>query len=82
MKNSRKWKNRNPHKPTAQQPCGNTQCRPHHLTCSTLRSLHLTFQIPIECPGLATHSLAALCALWLPSSASSTEKLHQAVAKL
>ena len=43
------------------------QCRPHH-TCHTLQMLYLTLQCPTACPGLATHTLAGLCALWLPGS--------------
>ena len=31
----------------------------------------------MKCPGLATHTLAGLCALWLPSAASSFGTLHK-----
>ena len=54
-----------------------TQFRLHHTYCS-LQRLCLTLQWPMACPaGLATHTLAGLCALWLPSGASSTEKLQK-----
>ena len=33
-------------------------------------------QWPRACPGLATHTLAGLCAQWLPSTASITEGLR------
>ena len=33
--------------------------------------------VPHPCPGLATHTLAGLCALWLPSAASSFGNLHK-----
>ena len=49
-----------------------------HRTCCTLQSLHLTLQWPMACPGLAAHTLAGLCVLWLPSGASFTEKLEKA----
>jgi len=39
----------------------------------------LTLQYPTACPGLATHTLAGLCALWLPSAASSSGNLHTPV---
>ena len=69
--------NRNPHKPPA-QPCRSPQCRPHHICC-TMQRMHLALQRPMVCPGLATHALAAgLCALWLPSAASSSRTLHKA----
>ena len=35
-------------------------------------------QCPMACPGLATHTLAGLCALWLPSGAYLAEKLQKA----
>ena len=35
----------------------------------------MTLQCPMACPGLATHALAGLCALWLPSAASSSGTL-------
>jgi len=67
-----------PPKQTPAMPCHSTQCRLHHNFC-TLQRLHLTFQYRMACPGLATHTLAGLCALWLPSGgASSTEKLQKA----
>jgi len=59
----------NTHKPPA-QPGRSTQCRLYHHTCFKLQRLHLTLQWPMTCPGLATHTLTGLCALWLPSSAS------------
>ena len=45
-----------------------------HHACCTLQRLYLTLQCPMACPGLATHTLAGLCALWLPSAASSSTK--------
>ena len=42
-----------------------------------LQRLHLTLKCPTACPGLATHTLAGLCALWLPSAASSSGQLHK-----
>ena len=70
-------KNRNPHKPPAQHLCRSPQCRPHH-TCCTLQRLHFTLQCPIMAYlGLATHTLAGLCALWLPSAASSSGQLPE-----
>ena len=36
----------------------------------------MTLQCPMACPGLATLTLAGLCALWLPSAASSCGNLH------
>ena len=56
-----------PHTPPAQPGCS-TQCRLHH-SCSTLQKLHLTLQGPMIYQGLAIHTLAGLCALWLPSGA-------------
>ena len=56
------------------RPAAAPSAPPH--TFFTLRRLHLTFQWPIACPGLATHKLAGLCALWLPSSASKSGKLQ------
>ena len=67
--------NRTTHKPPA-QPCPSPQCRLHH-TCRTLQRLHLILQCPMACPALATHTLARLCALWLPSAASSSGNLHK-----
>ena len=67
---------RSPLKPPA-QPGRITQCTLHH-TCCTLQRLHLTLQRPIACPGLATHTLAGLCALWLRNAASSSGNLHKA----
>ncbi len=32
----------------------------------------LAIRCPLVCPALATHTLAGLCALWLPSAASSS----------
>ena len=61
--------NRTPHQPPA-RCCHSTQCRLHN-TCFTLQGLHLTFQCPMVCPGLASCTLAGLCALWLPSAALS-----------
>ena len=66
---------RNPTVPPAQR-CRSPQYRPHH-TCCTLQGLHLTLNCPTACPGLATHALAGLCALWLPSAASSSGNLHK-----
>ena len=67
--------NRNPHQPPV-QPSLSPQCRPHH-TCCTLQRLHLILQCPVAYPGLATHTLAGLCALLLPSAASSLPKPAQ-----
>ena len=68
--------NCNPHKPTA-QPCCSPQYRPNHTYC-TLKRLHLTMQCPMTWPGLGNHpTLAGLCALWLPSAASSSGNLHK-----
>ena len=75
-KKSRKRQNRIPNKPPA-QPCPSTQCRPHHSCCPQNRLLNLTLQCLIACQGLATHTLAWLCALWLLSGASLTEKLQK-----
>ena len=70
-----------PHKPPAQHPCRSPQYRPHH-TCCSLQRLHSTLQCAMACPGLATHTLAGLCALWLPrSAASSSGNLHHKPAK-
>ena len=63
-----------PHKPPA-QPWPSPQLRLHHACCM-LKRLHLTLQCPMACPGLATHKLAGLCELWLPSAASSSGNLH------
>ena len=41
----------------------------------------MTLQWPRACPGLTTHTLAGLCAQWLPSTACITEAL-QNVTKL
>ena len=35
----------------------------------------------MACPGLATHTLAGLCALWLPVAASSSGNIHHKLAK-
>ena len=43
----------------------------------TRKDTHLTLQYSIACPGLATRTLAGLCALWLPSTASSSGNLNQ-----
>ena len=67
--------NRNPHKPPAQQPCRSPQRRSHH-TCCVLQRLHLTLQWLMSCPGLVTHTMAGLCALWLSSAASSSGNPH------
>ena len=64
-----------PHNPPA-QPCRSTQCRLHKI-CSNQRGLYLTMQWPKACPGLATHTLEGLCALWWRSGISSPEKLHK-----
>ena len=39
----------------------------------------MTLQCPMACPGLATHTQAGLCALWLPSTASSSGKLQKSI---
>ena len=65
-------KNHTPHKPPA-QPCRSPQCRPHQTYFTLQRRLHLTLQCPMACPGVAPPKLAVLCALWLPSAASSSE---------
>ena len=49
---------------------------PRH-TCCTHQRLNLTLQCPMVYPGLATHTLAGLCTLWLPSAASSSGNLHK-----
>ena len=67
--------NRTPHKPP-DHPCRSPQCRLQH-TFSALQRLHLTLQCPMPYPGLATHTLAGLCALWLRSAASSSGNLHK-----
>ena len=59
--------NRTPHKPPA-QPRHSTQCRLHHTRCP-LKRLHLVLQCPMAYPGLTTHTLAGLSALWLPRGA-------------
>ena len=41
------------------------------------RGCCLTLQWPMVCPGLATHTLAGLCALWLRNAASSSDNLHK-----
>ena len=65
-----------PHKPPA-QPCHSPKCMLHH-TCCTLQGLGLFLQCPIAYPGLISHTLAGLCALWLPSAASSySGNLHK-----
>jgi len=64
--------------PTNHLPSPNVpQCRLHHNTCCTLQRLHLTLQYPMACPGLATHTLAGLWGLWLPSASSSSGNLHK-----
>ena len=55
-------------------PCRSPQCRTLH-NCCTLQRLHLTLQCTTACPGLATHTLAELCALWLPNGAPTTRKV-------
>ena len=72
--------NRTPHKPHA-QPGRSTQRKLHH-TCFLLQSLGLTLQWSMAYQGLATHTLAGLCALWLPSSTSTTAGELQHSAKL
>ena len=62
----------NPHK-TLAWPCHSPWCQTIQ-NCCTLQRLHLTLQCPTACPGLATHTLAGLCVLWLPSAASSSTK--------
>ena len=37
----------------------------------------MTLQLPMACPQLVTHTLAELCALWLPSAPTSPENLHK-----
>ena len=74
FENSSIQQNRIPRKPPA-QPGRSTQCRLHH-TCRTLKKLHLTLKWPIVCLGLATHTLAGLLGLWLPSSTSTSGKLQ------
>ena len=78
LKNIRKWQNRNPHKKqlpstSAAPTAGSTSPAAHFW------ELHLTVQCPMACPGLATHALAELCALWLLSQASYAENLQKAV---
>ena len=67
--------NRNPRKPPA-GPGHSAHCRPLHAYLKMQR-LQLTLQYPTACPGLATHTLAGLCALWFPSAASSSGNLHE-----
>ena len=62
---------------TSAQLGRSSQCRLHH-TCFTLQRPHLTWQHLMVSPGLATHTPTGLCTLWLPSGASSTEKLQKA----
>ena len=45
--------------------------------CTTMQRIHLTLLCPMVCPGLGTHTLAGLCALRLPSAASSSGNLHR-----
>ena len=79
LENSQNRQNRHPHEPPVQHPCRSPQCRAHH-TCCTQQRLHSTLQSPTACPGLATHTLARLCALWLVSGASTAAKLqHSAI---
>ena len=37
----------------------------------------MPLQLPMACPGLTTHTLAGLCALWLPSTACSSGNKHK-----
>ena len=67
----------NPHKKTA-FPCCSPYSRVHH-TCTTQQRLHLTFKCRMACPGMATHTLAGLCALSLLIAASSSGNLHKPV---
>ena len=62
------------HKPPT-QPGRSTQCRLNHIYCAS-QKLHLTSQWPMAYPGLATHTLAGLCAQLLPCGTSSTGKLQ------
>ena len=73
LETSTNQQNRNTHKPPAQH-CRSPQCWPHYM-----QSLRLTLQCPTACPGLATHTLAVLCALWLPSGTSMPGNLHHPV---
>ena len=75
LKNSGNRQNHSPHKPLAQL-CRSTRCSRLHHTCCTLQRLHLILQWPMACPGLATHTLGGLCALWSSSSASRSGKLQ------
>ena len=53
------------------------QCSLHHA-CQAPQRLHLTLQCPMaSCPGMATLTLAGLCVLWLPSTASSSGNHHK-----
>ena len=62
-------------KPPARS-CRSTQCR-LRSTCRTLQRLHWSLQLwPMACPVLATHTLARLYALWLPSGASTPATLQ------
>ena len=70
---STQQQNGNPRKPLA-RPYRSPQCQTLH-NCCTLYQLHLAFQCPVT-SWLATHTLAGLCALWLPSAASSSGNLH------
>ena len=64
------------HEPPA-QPSLSTICRLLIASC-TLQRLYLTLQCSMACPGLATRTLAELCALCLPSAASSSgNNLHK-----
>ena len=58
------------------QPGRSTQCR-LHCSCCIPQRVHLTWQWSMACPGLATHTLVGLCALWLASAASSSGNLHK-----
>ena len=80
LQNSTPQQNCTPHQLPA-QPCCSTQCSLHH-TCLTLQRLNLALQWPMTCPGLATHTLAGLCPLWLQSAASCSANLHHTPAKL
>ena len=43
----------------------------------TMAVAAIALQCPVAYPGLATHTLAGLCALWLLSAASSSGNLHK-----
>ena len=52
------------------------QAPPAHLLPAAEAAFDLAVY-PMACPGLATHTLVGLCALWLPSAASSSGHLHK-----